>query len=265
MKIKTNDLVLEVGSGDKPYARSDILLDKALKDSSEREAGKKLVIDRPLVIAGVETMPFADKSFDYIIASHVLEHANNPAKFLDELVRVGKRGFLETPLPPRERVFNWPFHRWYVMAKNQKLVLIRKTAKSKKLYAGLTDKIRQSLGGFDGKGLFNLQFEWHGKINYQIYQSEPARFLTNLDKQLVALEGKTIKPKTSLFKNKLWQLKSGLQNKYIRWTRKKKINLLSLVVCPHCKAKLKQEERNLVCINCDRVYTYWQNKTPQLI
>jgi len=265
MKIKTNDLVLEVGSGDKPYARSDILLDKALKDSSEREAGKKLVIDRPLVIAGVETMPFADKSFDYIIASHVLEHANNPAKFLDELARVGKRGFIETPLPLRERVFNWPFHHWYVMLKGKQLVLIRKTAKSKKLYSGLTENLRQSLGSCDGRGLFNLQFEWQNKIKYQIYQSEPCGFLNNLDRELMILRRQTIKPQTSFFKNELWQLKSGLQNKYIRWTRKKKINLLSLVVCPHCKAKLKQEERNLVCINCDRVYTYWQNKTPQLI
>lgn len=43
MNIKLNDLVLEVGSGDKPYPRADVLLDKLPEDSSEREAGKRKI------------------------------------------------------------------------------------------------------------------------------------------------------------------------------------------------------------------------------
>lgn len=41
LDIKPGELVLEVGSGDKPHPRSDVLLDKFPQDSSEREAGLK--------------------------------------------------------------------------------------------------------------------------------------------------------------------------------------------------------------------------------
>lgn len=41
MNIKPSDLVLEIGSGDKPYPRADVLLDRFLEDSNERGAGKK--------------------------------------------------------------------------------------------------------------------------------------------------------------------------------------------------------------------------------
>ncbi len=145
MNINPDDLVLEVGSGDKPYSRSDVLLDKFPDDSSEREMEKDIVIDRPFVIGDIEFLPFADKSFNYIIASHVLEHAKNPERFLDELCRVGKRGYIETPLPLRERIFDWSFHRWYVYGKNRELVLVKKTKKSRSFFAGMTISRRKDL------------------------------------------------------------------------------------------------------------------------
>ena len=92
-EIGEGDLVLEVGSGDDPCPRADVLVDKYLDESSEREANRSLLVDRPLVIAEGEHLPFRDKSFDFVIASHVLEHTDNPRRFLKELVRVSKRGF----------------------------------------------------------------------------------------------------------------------------------------------------------------------------
>ena len=53
MKQKLNPprtgLVLEIGSGDNPNARSDILCDRFISDDTER--GGNIVIDRPLVVA----------------------------------------------------------------------------------------------------------------------------------------------------------------------------------------------------------------------
>ena len=87
--------MLEVGSGDSPSPRSDVLLDLTLEN---RElVGGRTITDRPFVIGEVERLPFRDRSFDYIIAFHVLEHSSNPELFLNELQRVGRAGYIETP------------------------------------------------------------------------------------------------------------------------------------------------------------------------
>lgn len=187
MNIQQQDFVLEVGSGDDPYPRSDILLDKALDDSSEREAGRDLVAYKPLVIGEVEALPFVDGSFDYIIASHVLEHSRDPARFLSELSRVGRRGYIETPLPLRERVFNWPFHRWYVFQKDKKVVLVKKTCESKKFFSGMAADLRKELYHLERRKLLDMKFEWEGDIQYQILESEPKEFLQELDRKLAVL------------------------------------------------------------------------------
>lgn len=264
MNIKPNDLVLEIGSGDKPYPRSDILLDMFLDDSREREAGKRLMIDRPLVVGNAEALPFADKSFDYIIASHVLEHAQDPAKFLDELSRVGRQGYIETPLPERERVFDWPFHRWYVYQEGKKLILVKKTAKSQK---------KKIFSHFDVANRLNLHFEWKKEIKYKIFTQEPDGFLEGLDKKLIQIQKSGVRNQKSSngesvykwLKNNLFKVKVKLENTRINRGRKKNIDLLSLIVCPVCKRSLKRKKSELICEECSRSYRLLKNKIPQLL
>ena len=43
--------------------------------------------------------PFADKEFDFVIATHIAEHVPDPKKFMAELMRISKRGYIETPTP----------------------------------------------------------------------------------------------------------------------------------------------------------------------
>ena len=69
-------LVLEVGSGGNPYFRSNVLID-AYADTRERHWAP-LISDRPTVLGFVENLPFKDKSFDFVIASHVFEHTPYP-------------------------------------------------------------------------------------------------------------------------------------------------------------------------------------------
>jgi ubiquinone/menaquinone biosynthesis C-methylase UbiE len=69
-----------------------VLLD-AYESTPERiEHG--LTKDRPLVMGLAENLPFKDKSFDFVIASHVLEHSSDPERFLKELSRVAKGGYI---------------------------------------------------------------------------------------------------------------------------------------------------------------------------
>ena len=123
LDIARSDYVLEVGSGARPYLRSDILLDKSIKPY---ERAGKLVKDRPLVIADAQYLPFKDKSFDFIIAAHILEHLEMPDKFINEIGRVGKGGYIETPSPFAEIIFGHSFHKWFVYIKEETLILSKK-------------------------------------------------------------------------------------------------------------------------------------------
>lgn len=119
--ISNADLVLEVGSGGNPYPRANVLLD-AYEETRERH-WEALVHDRPTVLSFGENLPFKDKSFDYVIAAHVLEHTPYPEKFLAELQRVAKAGYIETPDAFMERINPYKDHRLEVTVRDKGLVI----------------------------------------------------------------------------------------------------------------------------------------------
>ena len=122
--VGKNDLVLEVGSGGNPYARANILLD-AYEETRERH-WVPLKADRPMVLGFVEKLPFKDKSFDFVIASHVLEHSAQPEKFLAELQRVAKAGYIEVPDAFMERINPYTDHRLEITCREKKLIIKKK-------------------------------------------------------------------------------------------------------------------------------------------
>ena len=65
--VDAPSLVLDVGSGDKPHWRADVLLDRFPGDDhgGQRSGASSARVDRPLFDADAADMPFADKVFDY--------------------------------------------------------------------------------------------------------------------------------------------------------------------------------------------------------
>ena len=53
--------------------------------------------DKSFVKITEKKLPFKDKEFDFVIASHVAEHVEDISYFLNELSRVGKKGYIEVP------------------------------------------------------------------------------------------------------------------------------------------------------------------------
>lgn len=56
-----------------------------------------------------EEIPYPAKTFDCVLAKHVLEHVNDPKKILSEIYRVGKEGsslIIAVPHPNMERILN---------------------------------------------------------------------------------------------------------------------------------------------------------------
>lgn len=124
--VPSNALVLEVGSGGNPYPRANVLLD-AYEETRERHWAP-LTSDRPTVLGFVENLPFKDKAFDFVIASHVLEHSVQPEKFLSELQRVAKAGYIETPDAFMERINPYRDHRLEVTVRDARLWIHKKPA-----------------------------------------------------------------------------------------------------------------------------------------
>jgi SAM-dependent methyltransferase len=122
--VGASDLVLEVGSGGNPYPRANVLLD-AYESTRERHWAP-LATDRPTVLGFVENLPFKDKSFDFVIAAHVLEHSTDPARFIAELERVAKAGYIEVPDALLERVNPYRDHRLEITCRDQTLVIRKK-------------------------------------------------------------------------------------------------------------------------------------------
>lgn len=181
LNIPASARVLDVGSGHNPHPRANVVTDKFIDSNFHRAADIKVLQKQEFVEADGENMPFKDKEFDYVICCHVVEHVDDPAKFLDELSRVGKGGYLEAPSLIGEFLIPKHSHKWVLLDIDNKLVIVDK----KKL--GLTSSHdfgdvfltylpKHSLGykilQRTQPQLFTVNYEWKDKIEYIIEPSD---------------------------------------------------------------------------------------------
>ena len=193
LNIKPTDRVLEIGSGNRPRKRSDVLCDKFIEDNTERSGGDNVVIDaRPFVVADVLALPFKDKSFDYVITSHILEHVDDPYKFISELSRVAKAGYIETPSEISEKMFGWSFHKWIVRFEGDTIVMRARTGNSPfgdyfhGMYAHDLNFAEFVDSHFED---FYVQCEWENTIKLRVEQD--ASTDVNFNREMRAVSTKT--------------------------------------------------------------------------
>lgn len=120
--IKPTDKVLDIGSGHDPFPFATHLADFAPEDDAYGRAGAPLkrIAGKPFYACSVEDMPFEDKEFDFVYCSHVLEHTEDPGQACRELMRVAKRGYIETPTQAKDLFLNTAFisnHHWDVQSR----------------------------------------------------------------------------------------------------------------------------------------------------
>ncbi len=176
LHIPANALVLDVGSGHRPHARADILCEKYLNDNTER--GGNAVIDRPLVLGDILSLPFRAGAFDYIITRHILEHVEDPPAFFHEITRVSRAGYIETPSLIWENIHPMrSYHKW-VLLKVDDVILM--APKPPQLYNSVLGSVIEELGvnsleyGLLIKAyldLFYVRHEWSGTVCYEFHPS----------------------------------------------------------------------------------------------
>ncbi len=126
LKKNPQPRILDVGAGNNPHPRAAVVLD-LFPDEDRERTGKMVVPEGVELVEGdvCNMHMFADNEFDFVIASHILEHVVDPFKACSELSRVAKAGFVETPGKAFELLHGWYFHRWYVSLVDNKLVFER--------------------------------------------------------------------------------------------------------------------------------------------
>ena len=140
--IQPGDRVLDVGGGNEVFPRADAVIDMqpyaGRKPGQLTEAEPERFGAGDWVVGDICTAeawaPFADKSFDFVICSHVLEDVRDPIAVCRQLVRVGKAGYIEVPSRMREcakgaasdAVTGYEHHRWIVDVEGDRVIFTQK-------------------------------------------------------------------------------------------------------------------------------------------
>lgn len=127
LRIKKSYRVLDIGPGNDPTRRANVLVDKYLFDDSQRHGSLRVFPHQTLIEGAGESLPFKDNEFDYIVCTHVLEHAEDPGLFLKEMFRVSKRGYVETPSLIGELFCPKASHKWVLLEIDKKLIIFEKS------------------------------------------------------------------------------------------------------------------------------------------
>jgi uncharacterized protein YbaR (Trm112 family) len=229
-------LVLDVGGGQSPHPRADVVVDKYVVDDFERAGPLELA--QPLIVADGHRLPFADGTFAYVVAMHVLEHATDPVRFAAELARVGDAGFVQLPSSESELTFGWPFHPWLVDREGDTLVFTPKGERRAHVGSLFHESYEQSalmrLWWASNRSRWHHSLEWRGRLDVRVEGESAADQTAALDVErtvaaLAQLSGRgTLVPLSE-------KLRAALR-------------------CPLCGGELRSETARMSCLECERNY-----------
>lgn len=176
--IQAEDRVIDVGGGNNPLSRADVVTDLCFDDNHHRSGQDLVRYDgKQYVECQVESLPFPDQSFDFAFCSHVLEHAVDPAAACEELMRIARRGYLEVPHLWSELMLGYPAHRWLIEMVDGVLTFRRRTFLQhpfKQVLRGdaLTDPDFSDRYEIGFRNLQTVQLAWEGRFEYQVLDEE---------------------------------------------------------------------------------------------
>ena len=152
--------ILDIGCGYRANKNASVIAD--IQDFSDFYKEKKFV-----KIEG-KNLPFEDKEFDFVIASHVIEHIDNFEFFIKELERISSKGYIELPSRLGDNLVfeNKNDHIWWfcfddttnklIVSKKNQLIDPFITVATAKLFEEI---FRESLV---------IELAWEEKIEYKI-------------------------------------------------------------------------------------------------
>ena len=152
--------VLDIGCGYRANENASVVAD--VQDFSDFYKNKNFIKIEE------KRLPFKNKEFDFVIASHVIEHVDDFEFFIKELERISNKGYIELPSRLADNLVfeNKNDHIWWftyddlnsqiIASKRNQLVDPFITVSMAKI---LEQKFRESLV---------LELAWEDKIEYKI-------------------------------------------------------------------------------------------------
>lgn len=156
----TNWKILDIGCGYKANVNATVIAD--VQNLSSFYEGKNFIKIEE------KKLPFKDKEFDFVIASHVIEHVEDFEFFVRELERISNKGYIELPSRLGDNLIfeNQNDHIWWfiyddvnnqiIASKRNQLIEPFVTVSMGKLFEEI---FRESLV---------LELAWEEKIDYKI-------------------------------------------------------------------------------------------------
>jgi len=155
--------ILDIGCGYRAHPSASVIAD--VQDLSNYYKEKKFIK------INEKKLPFKDKEFDFVIASHVIEHVEDFEFFIKELERISSKGYIELPTRLGDNLVfeNKTDHIWWFIYDdiNNKLLASKKNQIIEPFItvsiAKLFEKVfRESLV---------IELAWEEKIDYEMDDS----------------------------------------------------------------------------------------------
>ena len=155
---KTNWKILDIGCGYSANEFATTICD--VQDLSE------FYKEKNFIKLENKSLPFKDKEFDFVIASHVLEHVKDYKFFINELERVSSKGYIELPTKLEDNLVfeNKKDHLWQMDFDddNSRLLISKKLQFIEPiLTVSMLKKFRKNF-----KSSLILELYWENKIDY---------------------------------------------------------------------------------------------------
>ena len=160
--------VLDIGCGYKPHDSASVICD--VQDFS------KLYKDKKFVRLSEKSLPFKDQEFDFVIASHVLEHVEDPKFFIKELERVSVKGYIELPTILEDNLVfeNKKDHLWHMEFDDNKNEL-QISKKIQYLEPVITVSSIKKFSKYFRQSLI-LELYWENSINFEVVEKNYKNF-----------------------------------------------------------------------------------------
>jgi len=167
----TNWKILDIGCGYTAHDRATVICDVQDLESFYK--------NKNFIKLNNENLPFKDKEFDFVIASHVLEHVENIEKFISELQRISSKGYIELPTILEDNLVfeNKKDHLWHMEFNDVENELII-SKKIQYLEPVLTVSSAKKISMYFRQSLI-LELFWENTIEYKIIKKN-----LNIDNKL---------------------------------------------------------------------------------
>jgi len=155
--------ILDIGCGYRAHPKASVIAD--IQDFSNYYKERSFI-----QIKGKE-LPFKDKEFDFVIASHVIEHVEDVDFFIKELERISSKGYIELPTRLGDNLVfeNKKDHIWWFCFDDvkKKLIASKKNQLIEPFITVATAKLFETIF----RESFVIEIMWEEKIDYNIDNS----------------------------------------------------------------------------------------------